>query len=82
MCTGQDAMDPPLSPSDIKVDSRTNPQLITVHLYHSKMDPFGVGCTIYLGHINTTLVPWLLSSATLVYALLLGHSSSSRMAHC
>jgi len=50
-------MDPPLSPSDIKVDSRTNHRLVTVHLHHSKTDPFGVGCKIYIGHTNTTPCP-------------------------
>ena len=56
-CTGQDAMNPPLSPSDITVDSRVNPRLITVYLRHSKTDPFGVGCQIYLGRTDTTPCP-------------------------
>lgn len=56
-CTGTNCTNPPLLPSDIVVDSRTNPQLITVHLRYSKTDPFGVGCHVYLGRTNTTPCP-------------------------
>ena len=56
-CTGSDAANFPLSPSDITVDSRDNPQQIIVHLRYSKTDPFGVGCYIYLGRTNTVPCP-------------------------
>lgn len=56
-CTTTEASDPPLSPSDIVVDSRDNPQRITVHLRRTKTDPFGVGCHIYLGRTHTTPCP-------------------------
>ena len=56
-CTGSPPRDPPLSPSDVVVDSRSNPQLITIHLRHSKTDPFGAGCHIYLGRTNTIPCP-------------------------
>ena len=56
-CTGTDVADFPLSLSDIMVDSRDNPQLITVHLRYSKTDTFGVGCYIYLGRTNTVPCP-------------------------
>ena len=46
-----------MSPKDITVDSHTNPQLLTIHLRHSKTDPFGAGCFIYLGRTNTFPCP-------------------------
>ena len=56
-CTGSAATDFPLTPSDIVVDSRENPQQIAVHLRRSKTDPFGVGCHIYLGRTHTIPCP-------------------------
>lgn len=56
-CTAAEASAPPLSHSDIAVDSRDNPQLITVHLRRTKTDPFGAGCYIYLGRTYTTPCP-------------------------
>ena len=56
-CPRANFADPPLSPSDIMVDSRDNPQILTVHLRCTKTDPFGVGCCIYLGRTNTTPCP-------------------------
>jgi hypothetical protein len=56
-CTTADTTDPPLSPSDIAVDTRDNPQLVVVHLRRTKTDPFGVGCRVYLGRTNTTPCP-------------------------
>ena len=46
--------DPPLTPCDVAVDSRTNPQTLKIHLRHSKADLFGVGCHDYLGRTNIT----------------------------
>ena len=56
-CAQEEFLDPPLAASDVVVDSRTNPQLISVHLRQSKTDPFGVGCHIYLGRTNATPCP-------------------------
>ena len=47
----------PLRASDIRVDSRTYPSLITVHLRQSKTDPFGAGVTIYLGRSGDRICP-------------------------
>ena len=47
----------PLRASDIRVDSRTDPNLITVHLRQSKTDPFGAGVTIYLGKSGDRICP-------------------------
>ena len=55
--TAAKASDPPLLPSDIQVDSRSDPQVLTIHLRHSKTDPFGVGCQVYLGRTNVTPCP-------------------------
>lgn len=47
-----------LSVSDVSIDSRENPQVIIVHLRHSKTDPFGVGAHLYLGRTgDDTLCP-------------------------
>ena len=43
---------PPLTPSDISIDSRENP-----HLRRTKTDPFGVGCNFYLGRTRITPCP-------------------------
>ena len=56
-CSPADVTDPPLAVSDIAVDSRENPRLVTVHLRQSKTDPFGVGCHVFLGRTNTTPCP-------------------------
>ena len=56
-CSATDIHDPPLAVQDIAVDTRTNPQVVTVHLCKSKTDPFGVGCYVYLGRTNTTPCP-------------------------
>ncbi len=53
-CTAAEATDPPLSPSDIAVDSR---DLVIIHLWRTKTDPFGVGCYVYVGRTNTTPCP-------------------------
>ena len=46
-----------LSPGDITVDSRHSPSVISIHLRHSKTDPFGSGVTIYLGRTGQTVCP-------------------------
>ena len=56
-CPVVDISEPPLTVHDIAVDSRSNPQVITVHLRQSKTDPFGAGCHVYLGRTNTTPCP-------------------------
>ena len=46
-----------LSVADIAVDSRSEPKALTVHLRHSKTDPFGAGCYIHLGRTYDLLCP-------------------------
>ena len=46
-----------LSVSDISIDSRRNPQVLTVFLHRSKTDQFGAGNYIYLGQTSTPLCP-------------------------
>lgn len=43
--------------SDISVDSRSDPQVLTVLLRHSKTDPFGAGVNLYLGRTGDVLCP-------------------------
>ena len=50
--------------SDIAVDSRQNPQVLTILLRRSKTDQFGQGTQLYLGRTNSTLCP---VSAVLAY---------------
>ena len=42
---------------DVAVDSHHNPTVVTVHLRHSKADPFGAGVTIYLGRTGQAICP-------------------------
>ena len=46
-----------LSPADISIDDRNNPQLRKVKIKQSKTDPFRRGVDIYLGATRTTLRP-------------------------
>ena len=46
-----------ISVADVSIDSRENPQLLTVHLRTSKTDPFSVGAYLYLGRTSTILCP-------------------------
>ena len=46
-----------LSVSDVAVDSRSNPQMLRLHLRHSKTDPFSAGVHIYLGRTGDILCP-------------------------
>ena len=56
-CPAANIADPPLTPSDISIDSRENPQVITIHLRRTKTDPFGVGCNVYLCRTRMTPCP-------------------------
>ena len=46
-----------LTREDVAIDSREDPQLLTVRLRKSKTDPFGAGTYIYIGRTGTTLCP-------------------------
>ena len=46
-----------LSPSDIRVDSHQDPTYVAVTLRGSKTDPFGVGCTLFIGRTNSSICP-------------------------
>ena len=46
-----------LRTSDISIDSREDPQVLTVLLRHSKTDPFGAGVHLHLGRTGETLCP-------------------------
>lgn len=49
---------PTLSVADVSIDSRDDPQVLLVHLRHSKTDPFGAGVYLHLGHSgDDTLCP-------------------------
>lgn len=49
--------EPVLTPSDICVDSRTDPSFLTITLRSCKTDPFGAGCTLYVGCTHSTICP-------------------------
>lgn len=53
-----------LSRDDITIDSRNNPQILTIRLRRSKTDPYTAGTYIYLGRTGTKLCPL---SAMLAY---------------
>ena len=53
----QDLKECRLSVSDVSIDSRRNPQVLTVFLRRSNTDQFGAGSYIYLGRTGTTLCP-------------------------
>ena len=46
-----------VSISDVSVDSRTNPQVLTIHLRRSKTDQFSEGTHIHLGRTGDYLCP-------------------------
>ena len=58
------ASDCTLTVSDVHVDSRTNPQMLSILLRRSKTDPFGTGTYLYIGRTGTVICP---VSALLAY---------------
>ena len=46
-----------LQVNDVTVDSHVNPQLLTIHLRHSKTDQFGAGYYIHLGRSSSIVCP-------------------------
>ena len=46
-----------LTPQDVTVDCITNPQMLRVHLKHSKTDPFREGTDIFVARTNDELCP-------------------------
>ena len=48
---------PPLSPSDVKVDSHQNLSYLAVAIRASKTDPFGRGCMLYIGRSQSRICP-------------------------
>ena len=46
-----------LSPDDVRLDSRTNPQVLEIHLKASKTDQFGKGSSIFVGKTHTDVCP-------------------------
>ena len=55
--------------SDVGVNSQSNPSFVSVHLYHSKTDIYGVGTLVYLGWVEE---PVCRVKAILVYLALRG----------
>ena len=47
----------PLTPSDVRVDSRVHPTFLAVTLRASKTDPFGAGHTLYIGCTHSRICP-------------------------
>ena len=58
-CAGGGSFDPTrdLTPQDVTVDCITNPQMLRVHLKHSKTDPFREGTDIFVARTNDELCP-------------------------
>ena len=46
-----------VSPRDIQVDSRQDSTYVAITLHGSKTDPFGVGCTLFVGRTNSIICP-------------------------
>lgn len=59
-----------LSVDDIAIDSRQDPQIMTILLRRSKTDPFGTGTRLYLGRTGNKLCP---ISAMLAYLAIRPH---------
>ena len=51
------ATDPPLLRSDIALDLRENPTVVSVKIHRSKTDPFRVGVSLYLGITKDIICP-------------------------
>ena len=47
----------PTDPQRHFIDSRENPQVITIHLRRTKTDPFGMRCNVYLERTRITPCP-------------------------
>ena len=61
-CTGEFTVVPGknqalVAPMGIQVDSRHSPTYVVITLHGSKTDPFGVGCTLYIGHTDSRICP-------------------------
>ena len=50
-------IDTHLLPTDLAIDNKTNPQLLTVKIKQSKTDPFGQGVTLFLGRMESPICP-------------------------
>ena len=48
-----------LSPADIAIDNKTNPQIIRLTIKQSKTDPFRRGVKLYLGRTDSPICPVL-----------------------
>lgn len=48
---------PAIMSSDVAVDSRFTPSVVSIHLRKAKTDPFGRGITLYLGKTGSDLCP-------------------------
>ena len=46
-----------LTPQDITVNSHQVPIILSIHLQHTKNDPYGNGITIHLGRTGQTICP-------------------------
>ena len=55
--TSQSSTDATLLANDVAVDSRSNPQVLIVHLRHSKTDPFSAETHLFLGRTGDILCP-------------------------
>ena len=55
--TSQSSTDASLLANDVAVDSRSNPQVLIVHIRHSKTDPFSAGTHLFLGRTGDILCP-------------------------
>ena len=49
--------EPVLTPSDVWVDNRADPSFLTITLRSCKTDPFGAGCTLYVGCTHSSICP-------------------------
>ena len=46
-----------LSPADVRVDSHSNPSIVSLHLRQSKMDIFGMGVWVHMGLVDGPICP-------------------------
>ena len=53
-----------LTVPDMQMDSKTNPQMLSILLRRNKTDPFGTGTYLYIGRTGTVVCP---VSALLAY---------------